>query len=209
MPLAIALDTRGAEAAGPWIERANAAYPCLIDREHLVARLYGMVNVPTAVWIDETGRIVRGPETAGTSDAWREMDPATYHVPAQARDELRTVRAIYLDALRDWARNGPASVHVRSQREVRDRLPRLTEAAARADACFRLGLVLQQRGRADAAQRWFQEARRLHPDSWSIARQAWDLEEPGKAGGPEFFAAVRALGELTYYSPIDMDGMPR
>jgi hypothetical protein len=35
------------------------------DRDHRLAELYGMVNVPQAVWIDETGRIVRPTESAG------------------------------------------------------------------------------------------------------------------------------------------------
>ena len=28
-------------------------YPCLIDEKHRVGELYNMVNVPTAVWINE------------------------------------------------------------------------------------------------------------------------------------------------------------
>ena len=55
--LAIAMD--GAEAARPWIEAAKPTYPCLIDRDHHVADLYNMINVPQAVWIDEGGRMVR------------------------------------------------------------------------------------------------------------------------------------------------------
>ena len=47
-----------ADAARPWIEAAAPSYPALIDRNHRVAELYNMVNVPQAVWIDETGTIV-------------------------------------------------------------------------------------------------------------------------------------------------------
>ena len=43
------------EAARPWIELAKPTYPCLIDRNHHVAELYNMVNVPQATWIDEAG----------------------------------------------------------------------------------------------------------------------------------------------------------
>src|SRR5688572_15906176 len=77
-PIAVALDTRGPEAARPWIEAAKPGYPCLVDEEHLVGALYGTVNVPTAVWIDEEGRIVRPPETAGTNDSFRAMDRTTF-----------------------------------------------------------------------------------------------------------------------------------
>ena len=50
---------------------ARPTYPCLIDRDHHVADLYNLVNVPQAVWIDEHGRIVRPPETAGSTDGFR------------------------------------------------------------------------------------------------------------------------------------------
>ena len=61
MIVAVAEESRGAEHARQWIEQAKAEYWCLIDAEHHVAELYGMVNVPQAVWIDETGHIVRPP----------------------------------------------------------------------------------------------------------------------------------------------------
>ena len=48
--VAVALDSEPG-AAEPWIEKASPTYPALIDREHLLAELYDMVNVPSAVWI--------------------------------------------------------------------------------------------------------------------------------------------------------------
>ena len=57
MIVAVAEESRGAEHARQWIEQAKAArYWRLIDTEHRLRDLYGMVNVPQAVWIDEKGR---------------------------------------------------------------------------------------------------------------------------------------------------------
>jgi hypothetical protein len=56
--VSVAEDTGGLKDAGPWIEAAKPAYTVLVDETHLVTRLYGMVNVPTAVWINEQGHIV-------------------------------------------------------------------------------------------------------------------------------------------------------
>jgi hypothetical protein len=50
--LAVALDD--AEAARPWIEAARPTYPCLIDRHHHLAGLYGLVNVPQAQMAEAT-----------------------------------------------------------------------------------------------------------------------------------------------------------
>ena len=87
--VAVAMDVP--EAARPWIEAAKPDYPCLIDRDHHVADLYNMVNVPQAVWIDEAGRIVRPPENAGSSDAFRHMNRATKQMtPEQLKERERT-----------------------------------------------------------------------------------------------------------------------
>lgn len=51
--VAVAEDTAGEAAAGPWYDKAMATYTTLIDRDHVVSSLYHMVNVPTGVWIDE------------------------------------------------------------------------------------------------------------------------------------------------------------
>ena len=55
--ITVALDA-DAEAARPFIERAKPEHPALIDRDHIVADRFGILNVPTAVWVDETGKIV-------------------------------------------------------------------------------------------------------------------------------------------------------
>jgi len=98
--VAVALDAAGEEAAGKWIRRVSPTYPCLIDRLHRVAELYGMVNVPTAVWIDEDGLVVRVPETAGAGEAWRtHLDRESGKLDEEGRAELRAERARYLTVI--------------------------------------------------------------------------------------------------------------
>ena len=60
----VALDSAGPEAARPWIEAARPEHPALIDEQHRLDELFGIVNVPSGVWIDEAGVIVRPPEPA-------------------------------------------------------------------------------------------------------------------------------------------------
>ena len=86
------------------------------------------------------------------------------------------------------------------------KLPRITPEIARAHAHFRLGVWLRRHGRDAEADRNLAEASRLHPDSWNIWRQAADLDEVGKASGPEFWARVRALGDRAYYQPPELEG---
>ena len=204
--ISVALDSGGPAKTGQWIRAAKAAYPCLIDEGHVTAELYGVVNVSSAVWIDEAGRIVRPTETAGTSDAFRtELDRTTKQMSAPGMAERERVRGAYLNALRDWAAAGSASAYALPEAEARRRLPLPAEAHALAAANFRLGQYLHATGHAQAALQYLAEARRLHPESWSYRRQTWELEEPGKAGGPEFWAAVDALGDRPYYPPTVLE----
>jgi hypothetical protein len=199
---------RTPDAARPWIEAAKPSYPCLIDRDHQVAELYNMVNVPQAVWIDETGRIVRPTESAGAYEGFRSMDRTTRKVPDAVAAITSQAKRTYVDAVRDWVIRGRSSVHVFDSEQAAARLTLPDEGVARAHAHFRLGQYLLRRGQESAAQAEFEEARRLHPDSWNIWRQTAAVDARGLAAGPEFWARVDALGPRRYYAPVDMEGMP-
>ncbi len=198
--VSVALESGGPDAAAEWIERANPTYPCLVDCHHIVADRYGITNVPVAVWIDESGTIVRGPEPAGTTDAFRQMDRTDYSLPREARTELRETRQRYLEAIRDWVHRGAESRYV--SRGPADSPPREHyEALVR----FSLGQHLYRHGQHEEGLSFLHEAQRLAPDSWAIRRQTWALEDPAKAGGPEFWAAVDALGEGRYYPELKLE----
>jgi peroxiredoxin len=55
--IAVALDADEA-AVREWATKEPMSMPILIDKYHIVADLYGIVNVPAAVWVDEDSKIV-------------------------------------------------------------------------------------------------------------------------------------------------------
>jgi hypothetical protein len=207
MIVAVAMDS-DPQAARPWIEAARPGYVTLIDRNHLVASLYNMVNVPQAVWIDEEGRVVRPVETAGSIDILREFDPAAGGFPPDAITRSQQAKRVYLEAVKDWAQNGAASPHAFDPRAAAGRVTRMDEAVARAHATFRLGRHLQETGRDQEAEQAFEECRRLHPSSWNMFRQTTPKLDNGIAASPEFWNKVMALGDDAYYAHVDMQGMP-
>ena len=193
--VSVSFDTRAPEPSRPWIESANPTYPVLLDREHVVADLFNMINVPNAVWIDEDGRIVRPAETAGTGDEFRQMLTG---IPPEDIKRMMDRRAAYVDAIKGW---------VRGERDVAvtdTSVGAHTADDAQAFAHFRFGTWLWQQGREDEAHAQLAEARRLKPESWAFKRQAWELEEVGKAGSPTFWSAVEALGDAPYYPLADL-----
>lgn len=198
MVVAVAQESRGAEHARPWIEQAQSSYWQLIDVEHRLEDLYNLVNVPQAIWIDEQGRIARPPETAGSTDHFRRMDLATRTMTPEDQAERLAARQAYLDAVRAWVATG---AHALPGDQARAALPLVTPEIAEARARFRLGLWLRANGRAAEGDLQLAEASRLHPESWSLWRQAADLDEVGKASGAEFWNRVQALGDRPYYPP--------
>lgn len=201
MVVAVAEESRGADHARPWIDQAKSEYWQLIDTEHRLEDLYNLVNVPQAIWIDEQGRIVRPPENAGSTDHFRRMDLKTRTMAPKDQEERLAARQAYLDAVRAWVRTGE---HALSATAVRANLPNVTPAIAEARARFRLGVWLRASGRAAEGDRHMAEASRLHPESWSLWRQAADLDEVGKASGPDFWKRVQELGDKPYYPPPNL-----
>jgi len=205
--VAVAMDSRPADPL-PWIEAARPTYLTLIDRDHRLAELYNMVNVPEAVWIDEDGRIVRPAEPAGSYEGFRQMNRQTKEMPEEAARLNAQVKATYVDAIRDWVRNGPRSEHALDAGRAIARVKAPGENVAQAHVAFRLGQYLIRAGRSEEGRRRLAEASRLHPESWCIWRQQAGVNETGLASLPEFWERVDALGDKRYYPAIDMRGMP-
>lgn len=207
MVIAVALDA-DPEAARPWVEKAAPAYPVPIDTSHHLATLYNLVNVPQAVWIDETGRIVRPPETAGAYEAFRAMDRTSRTMPEDEAAKAKAARNRYLAAIRDWVEKGENSEFVMDANTARRHLARPTGDSAEAHALFRLALHLKAEGRAEEAAKHGKAATELNPDSWAMWRELSEKTEMGLASSPEFWARVDALGDKRYYPPPPIEGMP-
>lgn len=205
--IAVAMDSRDG-AADPWIKEAAPTYVSLIDREHRLADLYNMVNVPQAVWIDEDGKIVRPTENAGAYEAFRSMDLATRNVPEEEAAKAKQTKTAYYAALRDWVHNGAASEFAFDAAAAQDHVPAMTEDMALAHIKFRLGQYLISTGKLGEGQGLLAEAAELHPDSWNMWRQQAAPLENGLAAGPEFWQRVSSLDKNGYYPLPDMKGMP-
>ena len=185
--ISIAQDTGGAKDAAPWITAAKPEYTALIDDKHLVTQLYNMVNVPTAVWINEKGMIVRPNEVAYVDNRYKGM----HGIDAGP----------YLDAIRDWVANGDRSAFVMNEKEVKERLTRPSPERALADAEFALAEYLHKNGKGEDAIAHFKEAQRLDPDNWNYKRQAWALSDAEKNYGTTFMKEVQKLNGKPYYAP--------
>ena len=160
--ITVALDSGGAADAEPWIREAKPTHPSLIDVRHVVAELYGWVNVPTIAWIDEEGRLVRPGDAGWAGDYFRRMvEPDFDHAAMMA--ELTRLRARYLDAVRDWVAHGPASRWALAPGEVRRRLAGPDADHALAAAYFQLGTVLPTRAELRPRRRRSRGRRRCVP----------------------------------------------
>jgi hypothetical protein len=180
--------------------------------------LFGVVNVPNGVWVDENGMIVRPaepaqPERSPISEQFASLDIDT--LPEPLREVMVEVKKIrnepgrYVAALRDWAENGAESRYVLPPDEVVRRSTPRPHTVAEAAAAFELGQHLYRAGHGDDAVAWFKRAHALQPDNWTYKREAWHLVSPGNQGPNEVYegnwiADVRAIGAENYYPALDL-----
>jgi thiol-disulfide isomerase/thioredoxin len=156
--ITVALD-EDREAVRPW----TVDLPTAVDTEHRLSDVFGIVNVPSTVWLDEDGRVVKPPTIAPGDDQFEEF--------TQVKADQ------HHDALRRWVRSGevPPVEPPADSDEVR---------AARAER--RLAAWLHRHDHLAAAERHFAAAVELAPLDFSIRRASMPLR--GKDPfGPEFF----------------------
>jgi hypothetical protein len=213
--VAVGLDV-DADEARPFIESANADYPSLIDSAHVVDELFGIVNVPNGVWIDENGMIVRPAEPAHpgrnpVTESLKNMDtsslpPDIVEILEEAR-KIKSEPELYVAMVRDWVEHGAQSEYALSPDEVVRRSQPRTNNEALAAAHFELGQYLHRNGNHTAAIPHWREAHRLYPENWTYKRQAWNFEDPVRQGHTDaydgsWFEDVQKIGAENYYPPI-------
>lgn len=150
----VALD-RDPAAVLPLIAQAGARHPTPIDADGRLAEALAIVNVPTALWADETGRIVRPNETAFATNTFQ-----AFHGQESGP---------YLAAVRRWVREG---VVPRSEGPA---IPSLTADERRGKAHGAIAFHLLRAGRAQAAERHLARAAELAPFDWTIRRGSLPL----------------------------------
>jgi tetratricopeptide (TPR) repeat protein len=188
--VSVAEDTGGVKDAGKAITDAKPTYTVLIDQEHLVSKLYNMVNVPTGVWINEQGRIVRPNEVAFVDDRFKVFTGLD--------------SAGYLNALKDWAEKGDKSAYVMSEERLQAKLRPPDTTASQAAAEFGLGEQLYKTGHLAEAIPHFKEAQRLNPKSWNYKRQAYKLSSESDYGTTFLQEVQKAGGAKAYYEAPDL-----
>ena len=199
----VSLEMSDAEVSRPFIEAAEPTHWSLLDPMHQMDALFGVVNIPNIVWIDEAGTIVRPAEpgwspgdtypdwlrafvderAAATAAKAAEVEATNPELAAKLRGGQD--RDNYADAIRDWAEHGAESRFAMTPDQVvagsQDR-PKDKSAGA---AHFELVNHLWSAGERDRAIEHFREAHRSQPENWTYKRQAWSLVGNEAAGGGE------------------------
>lgn len=176
-------------AAAPWYEKAGITYVGLVDTAHRISELYNLVNVPSAVWIDEQGLV-------------RRIDEGTYATVHKSGD-FEYGRDDYAPMVADWVRQGEDSAFV--AQPVALQAKQSTADEAKAAPAFRLGVHFKSIDKPAKASQYWQLAQKLNPDSWNYHRQDWSYtpEEAGK----NWQKKVQQLEGKPYYKPIEvLDG---
>lgn len=174
--LSVSLDHR-AEDAAPWIAEAKPTHPVVIDTDQRVAALYQVLNVPTVVWVDEAGRVVRPNDSQFPSDTFSVFTDVPSG-PAMA-------------ALRRWVLAGDSGL---TADQVAEYTPRADAAGqwARTEAALAVWLV--RNGHADAARSRYERIAAEAPELVSLWRALMPLLDIDPLG-EEFFAKAAALQE--------------
>ena len=181
--VAVALDDDPARVRPP---AAGLTMPVLLDPTRLLPEVFAVSNVPTVVWIDETGRVARPPGVAHGSDVFAEFTGIQ--------------SAPHLDAVRDWVRGGAPPI---SADEAPAAVADLSEDELLARLHFRIAAEARSRGDDETTRRHVARAEELAPDDLAVWRAAMLLvgEDPFGSAFLERYESWRSRGSPTHARP--------
>ena len=150
------MDVQGPEKARPYLAKAKATFPTLVDEENQLGQVFGFKVIPNGLLIDEQGVIrylreggfdIRKPETAAIVGQWAEG--------SDLKDVEHTV--------------GPSS-------DGRAGHGGDTKAMRR----FREGIEVYREGRPQEAVALWREGLAFEPDNLIVRKQIWAVENPDR-----------------------------
>jgi hypothetical protein len=169
----VGLEMGGADVLRPFIEDAQPQHPSLIDQTHRMDALFGVTNIPSGIWINEEGVIVRPHESAVPPPVMR-PDSDGELKPWGMGGGFGFDANRYAEMVRDWAEKGDKSEYALSPADVIARSHPQTREVSEAAAHFELAQHLwRQEGFSERALAHFSGAHTLQPDNITYKRQAY------------------------------------
>lgn len=148
--LSVAMDAQGAEFARPFVEKAQAEFLTLVDRENLLGQLYRFKAIPNGYLINGDGVV-----------EYRRLGGFDIRNP-----KIRQV-------VEDWLAEAQGSIESPDVDE-------LGPDHDRANSLFKQGLELYENGLVDDAMKLWREGVELEPDNYIIRKQIWAVENPDR-----------------------------
>ena len=150
--LAVAADARGPEAARPWVERARATFPVVVDVENKLGALLGYGVVPTGIFADEAGAV-------------RHLQAGDFSVRNEGTIALVERFLAGDDTVPEELNVGSIARLAPLEQEL-------------VDANVRLAGELLAGGRQDEALKALDRALELDPENYVVRKQRWMLRNP-------------------------------
>ena len=176
------------EVVRPFTE--GITIPVLLDRQHVLSEVFAVSNVPTAVWIDEEGRIARPNGLVFGTDTFAEFTGV---------DSGPTLAAI-----RRWVSDGEVPM---DPSVAAGAVADLTDVEVDARLHFRVGAEARRQGKDAAAERNLRRAGELAPMDFSVRRAAMPLlgEAPFGQDFLDLFAEWQTEGAPYHGLPATWD----
>lgn len=156
---------------------------------------FQFTNVPTGVWIDERGRVVRPGEPAWTTSRTSTFGGKNLVIEGEA----------YVAAIRDWVAKGERSEFALSDEQFAARVKRRTDKEMEADASFALAVHFHDAKDLASSKKYFERAQALNPDDWNYHRQDWSF---GGEAGAKWMEKFQKLEE-PYYPKLELKPKPK